>query len=436
MSPDLRHELHAAERLIAAIQELSLARNLQTVMTIVRHAARQLTGADGATFVLKDGTYCYYADEDAVSPLWKGHRFPMSTCISGWVMMNREPAIIPDIYQDPRIPVDAYRPTFVKSLAMVPIRPAAPIAAIGNYWATPHRATEHELRLLQLLANSTCVAMENLEILADLERRVDTRTRELAAANRELEEKNRELEAFAFSASHDLRAPLRAVEGFSSFLAEDSGNQLTAQSRGYLQRIATATARMDQLIRDLLGLARVSAAAVQKQPTDLAALAREVLAELAAAEPGRQVRITLPAEAMVRCDRNLMRIALVNLLGNAWKFTSRTPDATIEFGSTGFDGAREFFVRDNGAGFPADRAAQLFLPFKRLHHEREFPGVGIGLATVRRIVQKHGGDVRAEGTIGQGARFTFTLPDTLPEPPDARPPLANGSRAPVPTGST
>lgn len=429
MSPDLRHELHAAERLIAAIQELSLARNLPTVMAIVRQAARQLTGADGATFVLRDGDCCYYADEDAISPLWKGHRFPMSTCISGWVMMNREPAIIPDIYQDPRIPVDAYRPTFVKSLAMVPIRPQAPIAAIGNYWATPHRATEHELRLLQLLANSTCVAMENIAILADLERRVDTRTRELAAANDALEEKNRELEAFAFSASHDLRAPLRAVEGFSNLLVEDTGNQLSPQSRGYLQRITTATARMDQLIRDLLGLARVSAAAMQKQPADLAALAREILGEFAASEPARRVRVVIPDEVTVSCDLNLLRIALVNLLGNAWKFTARTPDAAIEFGSLGHDGAREFFVRDNGAGFPADRAAQLFLPFKRLHNEREFPGVGIGLATVRRIVQKHGGDVRAEGAVGQGARFSFTLPDT----PAISPPAVNGSRSPIPT---
>lgn len=318
---------------------------------------------------------------------------------------------------------------------MVPIRPEAPIAAIGNYWATPHRATDHELRLLQLLANSTSVAMENIEILADLERRIDTRTRELAAANLALEEKNRELEAFAFSASHDLRAPLRAVDGFANLLAQDPGNHFTPSSRGYVDRITTATARMDQLIRDLLALARVSAAAVQKRPTDLAALACEILDELAAAEPTRHVRLVLPAEAAARCDRNLMRIALMNLLGNAWKFTARTPDATIEFGSIGLDRAREFFVRDNGAGFPADRAAQLFLPFKRLHNEREFPGVGIGLATVRRIVQKHGGEVRAEGAVGQGARFSFTLPDTPADPPDVRT-LANGSRAPVPAGTT
>ncbi|HLP24198.1 MAG TPA: GAF domain-containing protein, partial [Acidobacteriota bacterium] len=198
---DHDHELAAANRLITAIQELSLARDLSAVMQIVRRAARELTGADGATFVLRDGTQCYYADEDAISPLWKGNRFPMATCISGWVMMNRTAAVIPDIFQDPRIPVEAYRPTFVKSLAMVPIREKAPIAAIGNYWARPHQASARELWLLQALANSTSVAMENIEVCADLERRVRHRTEQLEAANRELEETNRELEAFAHSAS-------------------------------------------------------------------------------------------------------------------------------------------------------------------------------------------------------------------------------------------
>ncbi len=129
------------ERLLRVVQDLSASRDLNSVMDIVRHSARDLTGSDGATFVLRDGDKCYYAEEDAITPLWKGSRFPMSVCISGWVMMNREPAVIEDIFTDPRIPVDVYEKTFVRSLAMVPIRTASPIGAIGSYWASRHRAT-------------------------------------------------------------------------------------------------------------------------------------------------------------------------------------------------------------------------------------------------------------------------------------------------------
>ncbi|HWJ83245.1 MAG TPA: sensor domain-containing diguanylate cyclase [Nocardioides sp.] len=160
---------HGVERLLVAVQELSLARSLEDVTRIVRTAARDLTGCDGATFVLREDGKCYYADEDAISPLWRGSRFPMESCISGWSMLHKRPAVIPDIYEDPRIPHDAYRPTFVKSLAMVPIRSMDPIGAIGNYWADLHHASDDEVRLLQALADATSVAMENVAVWAELE---------------------------------------------------------------------------------------------------------------------------------------------------------------------------------------------------------------------------------------------------------------------------
>ncbi len=168
------------EQLVEVVQQLSLARDLATVMDIVRRAARRLTGADGATFVLRDHDRCFYADEDAISPLWKGQRFPMHMCISGWVMLNRQPAVIEDIYADSRIPADAYRPTFVHSLAMVPIRTLDPLGAIGNYWAQPHAPSREELKVLQALADTTAVAMENVRVYAELEQRVRERTAELA----------------------------------------------------------------------------------------------------------------------------------------------------------------------------------------------------------------------------------------------------------------
>lgn len=175
------------ERLLRAVQELSLARELPEVQRIVRTAARELTGCDGATFVLRDGDKCHYADEDAIEPLWKGSRFPMEICISGWAMLNKQPAVIPDIYVDDRIPHAAYRPTFVKSLVMVPIRQMAPVGAIGNYWANERQPSEEEIRLLQALADSTSVAMENVQVYAELEQRVRERTAALEKANADIQ---------------------------------------------------------------------------------------------------------------------------------------------------------------------------------------------------------------------------------------------------------
>ncbi|TRX02124.1 GAF domain-containing hybrid sensor histidine kinase/response regulator [Candidatus Methylobacter oryzae] len=170
---------HAMEQLVEVVQQLSLARDLATVMDIVRHAARKLTGADGATFVLRDNDKCFYAEEDAISPLWKGQRFPMSSCISGWAMINRQPAVIEDIYADSRIPTDAYRPTFVRSLVMVPIRTCDPVGAIGNYWATKSLPSPEQVKVLQALADVTAVTMENVRMYEELEQRVQQRTWEL-----------------------------------------------------------------------------------------------------------------------------------------------------------------------------------------------------------------------------------------------------------------
>lgn len=174
------------ERLLIVMHDLSLARTLEQIMEIVRGAARSLTQADGASFVLQDNGYCYYADEDSISPLWKGQWFPMETCIGGWAIQHRSPAVIPNVFLDERIPWDAYKPTFVKSLVMVPIRTLDPIGAIGTYWSVNHEPTVETVKVLQALADTTAVAMENVRVYAELEQRVSDRTLALQMANEKL----------------------------------------------------------------------------------------------------------------------------------------------------------------------------------------------------------------------------------------------------------
>jgi PAS domain S-box-containing protein len=235
----------------------------------------------------------------------------------------------------------------------------------------------------------------------ELERKVVERTAELDAANKELE-------AFTYSVSHDLRAPLRAIDGFSRMLAERHAAALGEEARDYLQRVRAAARRMSQLIEDLIAFSRIGRAALHKRAVDLSALATLVAKELAAGAPERRVEWRLAQGLAAHADPGLARLVLENLLGNAWKYTGRTPRAVIEFGRTA---AGEFMVRDNGAGFDPAHAEGLFQPFRRLHAQEEFEGTGVGLATVKRIVERHGGQVRGAGAVGAGATFYFTLPD-------------------------
>ena len=232
----------------------------------------------------------------------------------------------------------------------------------------------------------------------------------VAARTRELSEANRELESFAYSVSHDLRAPLRGIEGFSRMLGERHADGLDATGRDYLDRVRKGTARMGELIDALLKLARIGRAEPGVADVDLGALAEDVAAGLADAEPTRRVQLHVESGMHAEGDRTLLQNLLENLLGNAWKFTRGRDDARIDFTcEAGADGREWFVVRDNGAGFDPDYANKLFKPFQRLHSQDEFPGHGIGLASVKRIIERHGGEIEAEGRPGQGATFRFTL---------------------------
>ena len=237
---------------------------------------------------------------------------------------------------------------------------------------------------------------------AGLEKRVQERTSELTAANRELE-------SFAYSISHDLRSPLRAIDGFSHLLAEDYEDKLDHQGRDYLGRVRKAVQRMGTLIDDILELSRVTRQEMRREPVDLGRLAAELNEEIARAWPGKQPAISLPGRCLAEGDPQLLRLMLQNLLENAWKYSGRNPAPEIEFGCETLDGRQVCYVRDNGVGFDMAHAGRLFTPFQRLHKPEDFQGNGIGLATVARIVRRHGGRIWAESAPGAGATFRFTL---------------------------
>ena len=241
------------------------------------------------------------------------------------------------------------------------------------------------------------------QLNAELENRVVQRTAELEAANKELE-------AFSYSVSHDLRAPLRSIDGFGQALLDDCASRLDDNGRHYLQRIRGSTQHMGQLIDDLLKLSRVARAEIHREPVDLTQMAQTVIAGLRGTEPGRQVEFQAQDGMTADGDPRLLPIVLENLFSNAWKFTSRAEQARIEMASFANDaGGRAYYVRDNGVGFDMAYVDKLFGAFQRLHAPADFPGTGIGLATVKRIVHRHGGRVWAEGAVGKGATFYFTL---------------------------
>jgi two-component system NtrC family sensor kinase len=242
--------------------------------------------------------------------------------------------------------------------------------------------------------------------------------RELAEARavfvEQLERKNSELEAFSYSVSHDLRAPLRSIDGFSQLLLDKHAGNLDAEAQEYLRFVREAAQRMGELIDDLLLLSRVGRAELRRDRIDLSSIARVVAEELEKNDPDRQVILCIQDQLLAEADSGLMRVAFENLIGNAWKFTVKVSEPRIEVGANQTGEDTVFFVRDNGAGFDMQHAENLFRPFQRLHSESDFPGTGIGLATVHRIIDRHGGRIWAESAVGQGTSLYFTIPATKP----------------------
>ncbi|MDB5257574.1 MAG: sensor signal transduction histidine kinase [Chitinophagaceae bacterium] len=390
------------ERLVLAVQELSMARDLNTVMAIVRSAARELTGADGATFILREGDQCFYADEEAIGPLWKGLRFPIEDCISGWSMIHREQVVIEDITLDARIPQEAYKPTFVKSLVMVPIRTIDPIGAIGNYWGHHHKATAEEVMLLQSLADITAVSLENIKLYNELEQRVAARTQQL-------EEANKEMDAFSYSISHDLRAPLRSIQLYTDMLETDYADQLDEGGKKLLSKLLSKTQNMEKLIKELLEFFRMGKKELIYQKVSMSKMVKDLLATIKEEEKTREIEFIVHPLPDAAADSMLIKQVWINLISNAVKYTKYKEKTIIEISAEERAKTIVYCVKDNGVGFDMHYADKLFKIFQRLHSQEKFEGTGIGLSFVQRIIKKHRGKVWAEAKEEQGASFFFEL---------------------------
>lgn len=390
---------------VQIVQKLSLARDLDTVMKIVRTAARELTGAHGASFILRENESCYYADEDAISPLWKGQRFPENTCISGWVMQNKKAAAISDIYSDKRIPWEAYRPTFVKSLAVVPIRTMEPIGAIGIYWAKEYIPTDAEIQLLQSLADITSVTLENVQVYAELENRVRERTMQLEA-------KNKDLEALSYSLSHDIKAPLRSISLYAEKLKEKYLAGLSPESVALADKLLWKAGTIRDLIDALLLFFTVGEEKLSTGMVSMQSLVTDVCNDLKE-DSKLSAEIVVHGLPNVEGDEHLLRQVWINLISNAIKYSSKSSAPIIEIGCKDAENGTVFFVKDNGVGFDSKDQEKLFKEFERLHTSTEFEGSGLGLAIVERVIVKHGGKVWAEGERDKGATFYFYLPSSV-----------------------
>jgi len=398
----------ALKRLLQAVRDLAVSRDVPAIVEVVRHAARELVHADGATFVLRDDDKCYYVDEDAIEPLWRGQRFPLAACISGWSMLHEQQVVIPDIYLDDRIPHEAYRPTFVHSLVMTPIRSGEAVGAIGTYWAAEREATAEERELLQALADSTAVALESARTVEELESRVAERTAEITASSRDLA-------AFAHVAAHDLKEPLTTIVGHAELIAEDPAIELNADSAASLAAVRRQAARMTELIDGVLAYSTAATGELQLEQVDLNALVAEVLQDLAGLIERRNAHVVVGDLPRMFASRSLLERVIQNLIANAINYGDQSgPEVRID--GCAEAGAASISVSDNGPGVPADEREVIFDMFTRGSTSAGSPGSGIGLAFARRALTRQDGHLVVSDAVGGGACFTIHLPG----PPQTR----------------
>jgi len=382
--------------------------DLSSILTEIVEVAVSISGADYGNIQIIDHEtsdlkiVAYQGYPNWWLDFWSTVSKGKGTC--GTALERGERVIVEDIEQSPIFvgtpSLDIQLKAGIHAVQSTPLisRNGKILGMFSTQYKTAHKPDDRTLNLLDLLARQAADIMESKEAEEELKRRTT-----------ELEASNKELEAFSYSVSHDLRAPLRSIAGFSNILYEDYSDKLDEEGKQHLKKIEASSDLMGQLMDDLLKLSRVTRSELNIEKFNLSEMAHEVVQELAKNEPSRQVKVTIESDLNVQGDKNLLNLVLQNLLGNAWKYSSKTTKPRIDMGTVKHNDKQAYFVRDNGVGFDMAYANKLFQPFQRLHKATEFAGTGIGLATVQRIIRRHGGEVWAESTVGEGATFYFTL---------------------------
>lgn len=397
---DISLFIHLAE----TIQDISIVKTPQELFSLISKAARELTGAQGAAFVLRDDDeQCYYTDEASISPLWKGQRFPMRNCISGWAMLNKQTVVVPDIYQDNRIPIDAYVSTFIKSLAIIPIRKERPIGAIGVYWADYHVATEEELKILSVLANSTATAMENMQLLS-----------ELKEANSSLKNLIKAKDEFLSIASHQLKTPLTALQ-IQLQLAQRRMNKDEVSQAELIARdlssSLTHVSSLNDVIDELLDASLIRLGKLEITPTEfkineaILNSVQRVLPELESS--GCKLNITMKEEITGEWDRYRLEQVFSHLLSNMAKH-AKGAQGTIEVSKK--KNMVNILICDDGPGIPQEIQHKIFRRFERNGHYSHQPGLGLGLYITKNLVELHDGNLFLISTPKEGTKFIIDLP--------------------------
>ncbi|HET7536277.1 MAG TPA: ATP-binding protein [Candidatus Didemnitutus sp.] len=387
-------------RLIQTIQGLTGASHVERIFELVRQTARALVPCDGTLIALRDGDYYRVIEEDSVQPLWRGRRLPVEGSIEGWVMRQRAAVAVADVAADVRLAQDLYRGTFVKSLAMAPIRSHDPLGTIGLYWARPHQATSEELDLLQALADVTAFAYEGLQLQIGLEQRMDERLQELDSTRSDLENVAQWL-------LQELRAPWRQLE---DVIRSQGSPQAAPIEKAQLAQIVDRGCRQfDALAEGIGNFLRSGRTPLRREQIDTTMLVKSVWRELDDREGVRgELRLSLlPA---VYADRALLRTVFLHLLSNARKFGAKRALPTVEVTSQEENDETVFVVTDHGIGCDLRKATRLFSMLQRYHPASEFPGAGAGLAIAQRVVQRHGGRIWAKSQPGEGMAIYFTMP--------------------------
>ena len=408
--------LRESVKLATLYQDLARSLELSEVTATICRAVRDLVGSDGAAFIVREGDEVHYADVDSIAPLWKGQRFPVSACVSGWSIVERQPAVIEDVYTDPRVPVEAYRPTFVKSLLMVPVRALNPVGAIGAYWATNRRASDDEVRLMQALASAADLAFANAQLYEQTKK-----------ARLEAEAANRLKDEFLATLSHELRTPLTAIIGWAHML--DSESLDTSTIKQAVSVIRRNAEQQKRIVEDILDASRVVTGKlkVEVEPMSLMPVVQEAIDSVrpAAAAKGIELSCSLdPRADEIHGDPHRLQQVIWNLLSNAIKFTPAGGRVKVEVERL-LTHVR-VTMSDTGKGISPDFLPFVFDRFRQADGSttRQHGGLGLGLSIVKYLVEAHGGAVHAYSAgQDQGATFTVDLPLAV-EPAQAQPAAA------------